>query len=107
VPKEDPGDDVKVEILFGEPILVAAGLNSRWARRRRIGLAELVDEAWILPPRDNLVGQLVAEFFHVRGLPYPKNGVCGGLQLNDSLIATARYLGFYSRWADTDVPRLY
>jgi DNA-binding transcriptional LysR family regulator len=97
VPKDDSGDDVKVEILFGEPILVAAGLNSRWARRRRIDLAELVDEPWILPPRDNLVGQLVAEFFHVRGLPYPKNGVCGRLLLNDSLIATGRYLGFYSR----------
>jgi DNA-binding transcriptional LysR family regulator len=97
VPHGETGDEVNVETLFDEPILVAAGLQSRWVRRRRIDLAELVDEPWILPLRDNLVGQLVAELFHARGLPLPRNGATGGLQMNDSLLATGRYLGVYSR----------
>jgi DNA-binding transcriptional LysR family regulator len=50
VPDDDANEHVDVETLFSEPLLVAAGINSPWLRRRRIELAELVDETWILPP---------------------------------------------------------
>jgi DNA-binding transcriptional LysR family regulator len=88
---------VKVETLFHEPMMVAAGIRSPWARRRQIDLAELVDEPWILPPREFGAGQLAANLFRARGLPVPNKGAVGGLQMNDSLLATGRYLGVYSR----------
>src|SRR5262245_59508060 len=38
------------EFLFDDSCVVAAGAQSPWARRRRIELAELVNEPWVLPP---------------------------------------------------------
>src|SRR5215468_11079138 len=35
-------DDVKVEVLFEDPLIVVAGAHSRWACRRKIDLGELV-----------------------------------------------------------------
>src|SRR5712672_1490957 len=37
-------DDMNVDILFRERTFVVAGQRSKWARRRKIALAELVDE---------------------------------------------------------------
>jgi DNA-binding transcriptional LysR family regulator len=49
-------DDLNVEVLFHDKLVVAAGRQSRWARRRKVDLAELVDEPWVTarlprPPR--------------------------------------------------------
>ena len=41
-------DDLNIEILFDDEMLVVAGSQSRWANRRKIDLAELVNEPWIL-----------------------------------------------------------
>ena len=54
MPRADDGqgDDLNVEVLFDDHLVVAAGIRSRWARRRKIDLAELVDEPWILAAPD-------------------------------------------------------
>ena len=49
LPRSIPEKDLEVEILFDEPLLVAAGTQNPWVRRRRIDLAELIDEPWVLP----------------------------------------------------------
>ena len=58
VEDERSSDDLTVEILFDDELVVGAGLQSRWARRRKIDLADLVDEPWILagPPSSHEVG---------------------------------------------------
>jgi DNA-binding transcriptional LysR family regulator len=66
--QEKRDDDLKVEFLFDDPLVVAAGQDHRWGRRRRIDLAELIDESWIMTPPDNWS----AEIFRARGLPAPK-----------------------------------
>src|SRR6478735_6706698 len=38
------------EFLFDDSFIVAAGVNHPFARRRKIELAELVNEDWVLPP---------------------------------------------------------
>ena len=96
LPRSIPEEDLEVEILFDEPLLVAAGTQNRWVRRRRIDLAELIDEPWVLPGPDSFIGSIVADLFHARGLELPKNNVtCGSIQMNNALLATGRYLAIY------------
>ena len=66
------GSDVKVEFLFDDHLVVAAGPQSRWARRRRIDLAELVGERWILGPAGTANYECIAEAFLALGLAMPK-----------------------------------
>jgi DNA-binding transcriptional LysR family regulator len=89
-------EDFDIETLYDEPIVVAAGANSRWAQRRRIKLAELIDEPWVLPPPDSIPGGLIADLFHASGLAVPQRGVeSGSLQMNHSLLASGRFLAIY------------
>jgi DNA-binding transcriptional LysR family regulator len=46
--ESDAFNDLNVEILFDDELAVAAGMQTRWARRRKIDLAELADERRIL-----------------------------------------------------------
>jgi DNA-binding transcriptional LysR family regulator len=54
-------DDMNVEVLFHDELVVVAGRQSRWARRRKVDLAELVDEPWVLTESDTLSHLRVAE----------------------------------------------
>ncbi len=58
-------------MLFYDRLVLAVGKNSRWVRRRKIDLAELVDERWVLTPpgTPNYVG--LAEALAARGLKMP------------------------------------
>ena len=72
-PVEDDSDnEVDVEILFNDPFVLVVGDKSKWARRRKIDLAELVNEPLIMPPADAWGGSLVADAFRKCGLKAPK-----------------------------------
>src|SRR6266545_4465997 len=43
-------DDLEADVLFNERMFIVSGRKSPCARRRRIDLAELIDDPWILPP---------------------------------------------------------
>ena len=45
-------DNMVVENLFDDDIVIVAAKQNPWTRRRRIELAELVNEPWTLPSRD-------------------------------------------------------
>jgi DNA-binding transcriptional LysR family regulator len=87
-------DDLVIERLADQPFLAVAGLNSQWARRRRIGLAEMVAATWVLPPYDSVPGALIAEIFRGAGLapPRPSVSTLSG-QLTAALIATGGFVG--------------
>jgi DNA-binding transcriptional LysR family regulator len=72
LPNDPVLDDLNVEILCDGHLTVAASPRSRWARRRKIDLAELVDEPWILATPDTWNYRLVLEAFRARGLDMPK-----------------------------------
>jgi DNA-binding transcriptional LysR family regulator len=57
--------------LFEDRLVIAAGARSRWARRRRIDLGELVDEPWILTPSECWTNISILESFRARGLKVP------------------------------------
>lgn len=62
------GDDFDAEVLFDDPFSVVVGQDSKWGRRRRIDLTDLVDEPWIFTAVDALAGLLATEAFEARGL---------------------------------------
>jgi DNA-binding transcriptional LysR family regulator len=63
-------EDLDIEILFEDSVVVVAGANSNWGGRRKIDLAELIGEPWVLPPF--LLGPMVREAFRRKGLEPPR-----------------------------------
>ena len=85
-------DDLDIEILFNDAHFVVAEARSPWARRRKVALAELVNEPWIFP-RGQVVGALIAEAFKTHGLKVPQERVrAGSVLLRKHLLATGRFL---------------
>lgn len=69
--KEGVSDELNLEFLFDNTAVIAAGADSRWARRRKIDLAELIDEPWILGAPDTWHYAWTEEIFRARGLSVP------------------------------------
>jgi DNA-binding transcriptional LysR family regulator len=82
------------EFLFDDRSVVVAGAHSSWARRRRLTLAELVDEPWVLPPPGRGMTSIAIESFGVSGLQYPRATVVidAPPQVRLSLLTTGRFL---------------
>ena len=86
-------DDIGAEILFRERTFVVAGPKNRLTSRRKIKLAELMMEPWLLPPPDTVIGSLVAEAFRVSGLNLPRASVgTTSMQLSSALMFAGPYL---------------
>jgi len=86
-------EDLAAEVLFEEQLFVVAGLKNRWSRARKVELADLVDEPWIMPPPETVIGALVQEAFGAAGLPVPKARVVSlSLPLRNSLLATGNFV---------------
>src|SRR5579864_6237170 len=66
-PKADT-NELDVEFLFNDPYFLVVSQRSKWARRRKLDLAELVGGKFIVPPIDAWGGALVADAFKQRGL---------------------------------------
>jgi len=91
---DDPfGDGLDVEILFEDEAIVAAGANSRWARRRKITLADLRDASWVGTPQDTLTRTLLDRAHQSANLPPPAMRVTTySVQLRAHLLATGDFL---------------
>jgi DNA-binding transcriptional LysR family regulator len=89
-------EDIKAEVLFEDTYSVAAGAQNRWTSRRRISLADLIDEPWILPPVDSLIGSVAASAFALAGLDLPATTVFShSVHLRSRLIATGPFLTLF------------
>jgi DNA-binding transcriptional LysR family regulator len=75
LPERRLPEGLDVELLFNDPLAVAAGMNHRWASRRKIDFAELAEETWLLPRADSWNYICIAEAFRTCGLPGPKIGL--------------------------------
>ena len=56
-----------------------AGTKSKWTRRRKITLDELVNEPWRATPLDTSIGSLLMEPFRTKGLEVPRLAVASVL----------------------------
>jgi DNA-binding transcriptional LysR family regulator len=94
LPRPFVEDDLIAEELFDEPFLAFCGIDSRWARRRQIRVADLIDEPWVLPPYDSIPGMLIAQFFRAHDVQPPRVRLATlSVQLTVALVASGQYLG--------------
>jgi DNA-binding transcriptional LysR family regulator len=87
-------EDLEVTVLYRERLNVVSAKMHPLARRRKIALADLLDERWCLPPPSHPVGALVFEAFRRSGLRPPNSVVTGGsAPFTSSLLANGQYIG--------------
>jgi DNA-binding transcriptional LysR family regulator len=86
-------EEHSVETLFNDPLVVVTGANNPLTRRRKIDLAELLNEPWVLLPLDSYFGSLVADAFRAAGLAPPRLTIATtSHNMRNELLATGRYL---------------
>jgi DNA-binding transcriptional LysR family regulator len=88
-----PEGDLNAEVLFEEPLLVVAGAQSRWARRRKLDLADLVEAKWIFFPPEEAPGLLIEQAFQKQAVTLPRARVTtSSFHLRDMLLMADEYL---------------
>jgi DNA-binding transcriptional LysR family regulator len=90
-------EELGFEKLYDDSYAVVAGEQNPWVRRRKIELAELVNESWALPPPESALGSTFEKAFRASGLAYPRRAVFSvPADVRISLLATGRYLSIFS-----------
>jgi DNA-binding transcriptional LysR family regulator len=85
--------DLNTEILFGDSLAVVAGVQNTLLRRRKIRLADLVQEPWTWPARGTEIDILVGDAFRASGADPPNATVYADtINMRVRLAATGPYL---------------
>jgi DNA-binding transcriptional LysR family regulator len=86
-------EDLLAETILEQSVVVVVGAQSRWARRRKLDLAELVDEKWILLPPEMPQSAWVASAFSARGLAPPRPSITTlSFQLRETLLTAGDFV---------------
>jgi DNA-binding transcriptional LysR family regulator len=86
-------DDLDADVLYQDRPFIISGAKNEWANRRKIELAELVDEPWLLA-HESPFRLLLDEAFQSKGLALPKLGVrTYSVHQRLALLATDRFVG--------------
>jgi DNA-binding transcriptional LysR family regulator len=84
---------LEAELLYRDSLLVVASAKNPCSRRRRLSLADLMNEPWTLPPRDSTHGAAFAEIFRAAGLDMPAATVVSTSGVaRTALVAEGRFL---------------
>lgn len=87
---------VDFQFLFDGLFVVAAGATNPWSRRRKISLADLVNELWTLPSPETALGSAFLKAFSASGLDYPRTTVVADpIDLRLELLETGRFLTMF------------
>jgi DNA-binding transcriptional LysR family regulator len=90
-------DELEFETLYDDSLVVVAGVQNPWVKRRNVELSELVNEPWALPLPTSAFGAVAIEAFRSSGLDYPRTTVfTGHTELRARLLATGRFLTIFS-----------
>jgi DNA-binding transcriptional LysR family regulator len=93
VPTRAPQAQVDVVHLFDDRHVIVASRRSRWARARKVSLAALAKEPWVLPPAWSEPGRLIADAFRKAAVEPPTRAIAAfSLPLCLQLLATGRYI---------------
>jgi DNA-binding transcriptional LysR family regulator len=84
---------MQAEPLFHARLQVVVGLHSPWARRRKVSLADLADEPWILSHSETTADSPLVLAFRAAGQALPRWCVLSGsLNVRYGLLATGRFV---------------
>jgi DNA-binding transcriptional LysR family regulator len=86
-------DELAAEVLFHDTLAVLTSANNPLTRRRRLTLADLVNEPWVQLPEDSLFGAMVVEVFRASGYEPPRPTVVTHSEyLKNDFLAKGRFL---------------
>jgi DNA-binding transcriptional LysR family regulator len=92
-PESISEDDLDSQVLFNDRPVFIAGVRNRLSRRRKIDLAELIDEPWSLPPVGSIPRSAIIAAFRAAGVDAPRAIVStAATQLHTCLLATGRFI---------------
>jgi DNA-binding transcriptional LysR family regulator len=87
-------DHLEATVLFEDRLRLVVGMTSPWAKRRKITLAELMEEPWCVAP--SAVGALITDIFQVCRLPAPRIAMTTTTApLLFHLLETGRFVGHF------------
>jgi DNA-binding transcriptional LysR family regulator len=93
-------DHLQAEVLYTSSRFVVASTENAWSRRRRVTLADLMNEPWTLPPSDSPHGAWAADDFRAAGLQLPRATVITYTDIARlALVAKGRFLSITGRYA--------
>jgi DNA-binding transcriptional LysR family regulator len=98
-------DHRQAEALYTGSRFVVAAAENPWARRRRVGLADLMNEPWTLPPPNSLAGAIANDDYRAARLDVPRAAVIIPTDVARlALVAKGRFLtiAFKSAFAAWD-----
>jgi DNA-binding transcriptional LysR family regulator len=73
-------------------------MHHRWANRRKVAFAELVNEAWLFPRADSWNYICMAEAFRARGLEMPKISLWSNVtSLRNHMMASGQFVTAVSK----------
>lgn len=85
--------DMNVEVLFMDRNEIVVSPDHPLARRRKLGLADLIAERWALSPPDSYLGGLVRKAFAAQSLPMPHAVVTTtSIELRFALMETGTFI---------------
>jgi len=86
-------DDLECELLFDDQPVIVSGNDNRFVRSRRLELADLAGEQWLLPPAHSVPGASIAEVFRASGVAMPRTPLATlSIHLSLQLVVTGRFL---------------
>ena len=65
-------EDLDVNTLFHDELAVICSKNNRWARKRGVRLADLVDEPWVFPHASAFLSKIMKAAFDEQRLDMPR-----------------------------------
>ncbi len=86
-------EDLDANVLFNEPLAVMADRRHPLADRKKLALADTLQETWTLSPPGSFLGRLVVDQFQRRKLELPAAIVTTlSIHMRLSLLASGRFL---------------
>jgi DNA-binding transcriptional LysR family regulator len=93
IPETNKDTELSYVPLCDDRSVIVAGAHSRWGRHRKVDLADLVDEPWVLPPPECRTHIALMKAFRDRGLQTPQVTLLGySIPLRMSLVASGPYI---------------
>jgi DNA-binding transcriptional LysR family regulator len=87
-----------VETLFDDELVIVASENNRWSRKKKIDLAELIDEPWILASPPSWNHKVITEVCQARAIPMPRVVLSTfSSHIRASMVASGRFIATFPK----------